>query len=232
MAIVIQNSPIANNIYKLRIDCEDAVKAGQFYMLRAWGNNPTFSRPISICDKEGTEAVFVYEVKGKGTKIFSSLKTGDKIELMGPRGNGFDVDSKRSVIIGGGVGTAPLLLLAKQLKNNGSHVTAFLGYREEEYLKDEISRYCDRIISNTGGFITDEIDEFDIDRVYMCGPEIMMKKAYELYKNNGCDVYVSVERRMACGVGACLGCNISTKNGNKKVCSDGPVFKAEDIFYE
>jgi dihydroorotate dehydrogenase electron transfer subunit len=201
-------------------------------MLRAWGDNLTFSRPISICDKKDGEAVFVYEVKGRGTKIFSSLKTGDKIELMGPRGNGFDANAKRSVIISGGVGIAPLLLLAKQLKLNGAHITAFLGYREEEYLKEEISGYCDRVISHTGGFITDVIDEFNVDSVFICGPEMMMKKAYELYKNIGCEIFISVERRMACGIGACLGCNIATKSGNKKVCSDGPVFKAKDIFYE
>jgi dihydroorotate dehydrogenase electron transfer subunit len=232
MAIVIQNSPIAENIYRLRVDCSDNIKAGQFYMLRAWGTNPTFSRPISICDKKDGETVFVYEAKGKGTKVFSSLKTGDKIELLGPRGNGFDIKAKQSVIIGGGVGIAPLLLLAKQLKHNGAHITAFLGYSREEYLVEEISRHCDRVISNTGGLITDDIDEFDVDRVYICGPAIMMQKAYELYKDMKCDIFVSVERRMACGIGACLGCNIVTKNGNKKVCSDGPVFNAKDIFYE
>lgn len=232
MAVIIQNTQIAKNIYKMRVCCSDHSKAGQFYMLRAWGNNPTFSRPISICDKDGDEIIFAYEVKGKGTKIFSSLKTGDKIELLGPRGNGHELSAKKCVLIGGGVGIAPLVYLAKQLKSLGSEVTAYLGYTNEAFLTEDISKYADKVVENIGGYITDYIDELDADSVYICGPEIMMKKAYELYKYTNAKVYASMERRMACGIGACLGCNIKTKNGNKKVCSDGPVFKAEDVFYE
>lgn len=232
MAVIIQNTKVAKNIYRMRVCCADDVKAGQFYMLRAWGDNPTFSRPISICDKNGEEIIFVYEVKGKGTKIFSSLKTGDKIDIFGPRGNGYELSSKKCILIGGGVGIAPLVYLAKQLKNLGAEITAYLGYNNEAFLTDEIKKYCDRVVENIGGYITDYIDELDADSVYICGPEIMMEKAYELYKYTNAKIYASMERRMACGIGACLGCNIKTKNGNKKVCSDGPVFKAEDVFYE
>jgi dihydroorotate dehydrogenase electron transfer subunit len=216
----------------MRVCCADRAKAGQFYMLRAWGNNPTFSRPLSVCDKKDDEIVFVYEVKGKGTKIFSSLKSGDKIELLGPRGNGYELSEKKCVLVGGGAGTSPLVYLAKQLKAIGAEVIAYLGYNNESFLTDEISAYCDKTVKNIGGFITDFIDELDADSVYACGPEIMMRKCFEMYKYTNAKVYVSMERRMACGIGACLGCNIKTKNGNKKVCSDGPVFRAEDVFYE
>jgi len=232
MAIVIQNSKISANIYKLRVLCADTVKAGQFYMLRSWGSNPVFSRPLSVSDADGNEVVFVYEVRGKGTKLFSSLKTGDEINMLGPLGNGYELSDKKCVLIGGGVGIAPLVYLAKQLKESKAEITVYLGYRDEIFLEKEMRQYADRMVVNTGGFITDYINEFDAENVYVCGPEIMMKKCYELYKYTNADIYVSLERRMACGIGACLGCNITTKYGNKKVCSDGPVFNAKDVFYE
>lgn len=232
MALILENKPIASNVFQMRVAANQQVKAGQFYMLRAWENIPTFSRPISICDQNGEELTFVYEVKGKGTGIFSTLQAGDEIELMGPRGNGFVLKGQKCVLVGGGVGIAPLLLLAKGLREQGAQITAYLGFRSEEYLKEEFACYCHHIITDVGGKITDVIETESFDCAYICGPEVMMQAAWDKLKHSADQIVVSVERRMACGVGVCLGCNIKTRQGNKKVCSDGPIFAAEDVFYE
>lgn len=232
MALIIENKPIGENVFRMRVAAKESVATGQFYMLRAWEDIPTFSRPISICDADEKGLVFVYEVKGKGTKMFSKLKAGEEVELVGPLGNGFALKGQKCVLIGGGVGVAPLLLLAGRLHEQGAQVTAYLGYRNESYLEEEFSRYCHRVVTDIGGKITDIIEEETFDCAYVCGPEVMMRAAYDTLKHHVSEIFVSVERRMACGVGACLGCNIKTRQGNKKVCSDGPVFDAEDVFYE
>ena len=199
-------------------------------------NGATFlPRPISICEKSENKLIFLYAVMGAGTKEFSKLKENDEISLIGPLGNGFDLekDYGRVALVSGGIGTAPMLELAKQLrnKNKDQKIDLYAGFRDDIYLIDELKEYVNeaKVSTNTGkygheGFVTELLNLEEYDTVLCCGPEVMMKKVVEMCKEKNVSIYVSMEKHMACGVGACLVCTCKTKDGNKRTCKDGPVF--------
>ncbi|WP_367925491.1 dihydroorotate dehydrogenase electron transfer subunit [uncultured Ruthenibacterium sp.] len=242
--VVLRNEPQAQNIYLLTALWDAATpapKAGQFYMLRAWAADeaPILSRPISLhsFDESLREVSFLYEVKGQGTEKLAALGTGDRLQLTGPAGNGFPIEGKKVALAGGGIGTAPLLQLAKELKNSGAEVHFFAGFRDEPYRLAAFASVCDnvQIATDTGrvghhGFVTDLLEPEQFDVVYTCGPEIMMEKVARMCLAKGVRVYVSKEAKMACGLGACLGCTCKSKNGGVSVCKDGPVFEGS-VFY-
>lgn len=231
---VLSNTKVTDGIYKMVVEDDNKVKAGQFYMLKHQGAT-LLPRPISVCEKENGTVTFLYATVGKGTKEFAALNANDEIELTGPLGNGFDLDKKygRVALVSGGIGTAPMLELAKRLreKNEEIKMDLYAGFRDEIFLIDELNKYVDKsyISTNTGkyghkGFVTDLLEVDKYDTVLCCGPEIMMKKVVEMCKEKNVQVYVSMEKHMACGVGACLVCTCKTKDGNKRTCKDGPVF--------
>jgi len=231
LAKVIENRKISNNIYLMRLEGNFKGDIGQFYMVRGWDRYPVLSRPISIHNKDENSISFLYQQKGEGTKILSKKEAGDEITLEGPYGNGYPLITGNIAIVGGGIGTAPLLYTAKKLKENkNNNVDIYLGFSEEAYLLDEFQKYSDEITITTKGFITEKLVGKKYDYVLTCGPDIMMRKVYDIFKNTDTLVYVSIERHMACGVGACLVCSCKTKDGNKKVCKDGPVFLGEDVY--
>ncbi|AQR93787.1 dihydroorotate dehydrogenase electron transfer subunit [Clostridium saccharoperbutylacetonicum] len=233
-AKVISNEEISKDIYKLVVEDDSEIKAGQFYMLKI--NGVTFlPRPISICEKTENRLTFLYAVVGEGTKEYKMLKKGDFINITGPLGNGFDIEKNynRVALVAGGIGTAPMLELAKKLrkKDKNQKIDLYAGFRDEIYLIDELKEYVDEISisTNTGkhghkGFITELLKPENYDTVLCCGPEIMMKKVVDMCKEKNVSVYVSMEKHMACGVGACLVCTCKTKDGHKRTCKDGPVF--------
>lgn len=233
MGKILSNKKISEDFYLMKVEEEKAVKMGQFYMLRSWEYYPVLSRPISIYDKDENSVSFLYKLIGEGTEIFSKLQVGDEIELAGPYGNGFPKVEGKIALVGGGVGIAPLYLTAKKLfdKNN---VDIFLGFSGDAILEEEYGAVCDKLYINIGGFVTDDIDPRNYDYILTCGPEIMMEVLYKKCKKFGVEdrLLVSTESRMACGVGACYCCTCKTKSGNKKVCKDGPVFQANEVFYE
>ncbi|MBW6411231.1 dihydroorotate dehydrogenase electron transfer subunit [Clostridium weizhouense] len=231
---VISNEKVVDNIYKMVCEDENDIKAGQFYMLKLNGQT-LLPRPISICEKDGNKITFVYAVVGKGTEEFSKLKQGEYINLTGPLGNGFNLeeDLGKVAIIAGGIGTAPMVEVSKRLreKNKEGIIDVYAGYRDEVYLVEELSKYANKVelTTNTGkhghkGFVTDILKVEEYDMVLCCGPEIMMKKVAKICKEKNVRVFVSMEKHMACGVGACLVCTCKTKDGNKRTCKDGPVF--------
>mgnify|MGYP002783186069 CR=1 FL=1 len=233
-AKIISNEEISKDIYKLVVEDNSEIKPGQFYMLKVKGET-LLPRPISICEKNGDKLTFLYAVVGKGTKEYTRLREGDSISLTGPVGNGFDLekDYGKVALVAGGIGTAPMLELAKNLRkrNKDQKIDVYFGFRDEIYLVDEIEKYSNevKVSTNTGkyghkGFITDILNVEDYDTVLCCGPEVMMKKVIDMCKGKNVGVYVSMEKHMACGVGACLGCTCKTKEGNKRTCKDGPVF--------
>lgn len=233
-AKIISNEEISKDIYKLVVEDNSEIKPGQFYMLKVKGET-LLPRPISICEKNGDKLTFLYAVVGKGTKEYTRLREGDSISLTGPVGNGFDLekDYGKVALVAGGIGTAPMLELAKNLRkrNKDQKIDVYFGFRDEIYLVDEIEKYSSevKVSTNTGkyghkGFITDILNVEDYDTVLCCGPEVMMKKVIDMCKEKNVGVYVSMEKHMACGVGACLGCTCKTKEGNKRTCKDGPVF--------
>ena len=233
-AKVISNEEISKDIYKLVVEDKNEINAGQFYMLKVEGQT-LLPRPISICEKNGDTLTFLYAVVGTGTKEYTKLKENDKISLTGPLGNGFDLnrDYGKVALVAGGIGTAPMLELSKRLRANSKEqkIDLYAGFRDEIYLINNFKEYTNeiKVSTNTGrhghkGFITDILKAHEYDTVLCCGPEIMMKKVVEMCKEKNVKVYVSMEKHMACGVGACLVCTCKTKDGHKRTCKDGPVF--------
>ena len=207
---------------------------GQFVMLRTEGDGLFLGRPISIMDWDNGVWTFLYKVVGKGTLAMSRLKSGDEIEMFGPMGNGFSQvirleKIRKAVLIGGGMGIAPMYGLAKALRKTGAHVKIHLGFTDEPILRKEFADVADELIINVGGYVTDDV-KFELGPVYFaCGPELMMKAAAGKAREAGAEMVVSLESRMACGMGACLGCTIDTTRGSKRVCKDGPCFKYEEV---
>ncbi len=231
---VLSNKKVVDNIYKMVCEDDNIIKAGQFYMLKVDGQT-LLPRPISICEKEDNKITFLYAAVGKGTEEFSKLKEGHYINLTGPLGNGFDLDEYlgKVAIVSGGIGTAPMVEVCKVLRRNNKYglIDVYAGFRDDIYLTEELSKYANKVevTTNTGkhghkGFVTDILKPEEYDIVLCCGPEIMMKKVVEMCKEKKVKVYVSMEKHMACGVGACLVCTCKTKGGNKRTCKDGPVF--------
>ncbi len=229
---VISNVKISasDNMYVIKVagnfkDC----RMGQFYMLRGWKDYPLLARPISIHDVDDEGASFMYRVIGEGTELFSRMKAGDIMTVQGPCGNGYpDVESgKKVALIGGGMGIAPLLYAARSLNKPD----VYLGFREEVLEKDKYLPFANKVITRVGGTILDDLNPSDYDVIFTCGPLGMEKALAEKVKGSGAKLYVSLEKHMACGMGACLVCSVGTILGNKKVCKDGPIFDADEVLF-
>lgn len=230
--LVVENTLIARDVYRLRVegDTSPITAPGQFAQLKVDGFY--LPRPISICDWDEKETMFIYKVVGQGTKALSKMLPGQKIEILTGLGNGFDVKKAGEInlLAGGGLGVAPLYGLAKRL---GKGVVA-LGFQSESdvFLKEEFEKlgFETRIATVDGtmghqGFVTGLMEDLSGAQVFACGPEPMLKAVHKLYPTG----QYSFEARMACGVGACMGCTCHTKLGAKRVCADGPVFGGEEI---
>lgn len=230
MAKIIENINVCKDYFILRTDLDVKVYPGQFFMLRAWESYPTLSRPISVYDvTDGVD--FLIEKRGEGTKILEKLEKGDEIKLFGPFGNSFYANVDEVALVGGGVGVAPFHYLIKEIQKlkKDSKITLYIGEREELELENAFKDINCDIKIKKGGFITDIIDFEKHPLIYTCGPEIMMKKVVELAKEHDTITYVSLEKRMGCGVGACLSCSCDTKKGRRRSCKEGPIFKGSDL---
>ena len=234
MAEILQNEQVSDDFYLMKVKKENQAAMGQFYMLRAWNEYPVLSRPISVFDADPETVSFLYKVVGKGTEIFTKLKAGDEITLDGPHGNGFPEVKGKIALVGGGVGIAPLYLTAKTLKklDPDTKVNIYLGFSGQPILTDRYEAVADQVKVNVGGFVTDDIDPREYDFILTCGPEIMMKVLYRKCRDlkAKAPVYVSMENRMACGIGACLVCTCKTSKGNRRACKDGPVMLGNEVF--
>ena len=236
MAEIIKNEPIASGIYRMTVSGAPLGRAGQFFMLRVPGAlDPLLGRPISICeiDANAGTTTFVYQTVGRGTAQFAKLLPGQQIEAQGPYGNGFPLKSGRAVLIGGGIGTAPMLQLAKELRASdpARKIDVYFGFREEAYLENEFPQYADSVTLNIGGYVVNDVD-FALDATYYaCGPAPMLRAAAEAAAAANANLFVSLEKHMACGVGACLGCTCQTEHGRKRVCKDGPVFDYREVLH-
>lgn len=238
-AKVLLNKEISPGIFKMVCYDENEIKAGQFYMLKL-NNETLLPRPISICEKNGNEITFLYAVVGKGTEGFSKVREDEEIFLTGPLGNGFNLDEAKGkvAIVAGGIGTAPMVEVSKRLRalDNDKIIDAYLGFRDEIYLEQEYEKYVTnlKISTNSGkhghkGFVTEILKVEDYDTVLICGPEVMMKAVNNMCQEKGVTSFVSMEKHMACGVGACLVCTCKTKEGHKRTCKDGPVFNGNYV---
>lgn len=233
---------IGNDVYDMQIEFKDAAKqakAGQFLHILC-GDAAYLRRPISICEIKDDELRFIFRVKGVGTKALAEKNTGDMLDVLGPLGNGFDIENVngKSVLIGGGIGIFPLLQVAKKLDN----ATVLLGFRTdaEIMLKDEFLKYTDNVLiatddgsfgfkGTTADLLLKVISDGKPDRIYTCGPMPMMKAISDIAVKNGIKTQVSLEERMGCGIGACMTCTCNVAGEKKRVCKDGPVFDASEV---
>ncbi len=242
------NKRIVEDIYKMELVCEKIAKEakpGQFLQVKVNEvGAPLLRRPISINEIIVDENVIViyYKVVGKGTKILSEIEAGKELNVIGPLGRGFDIDyeNKNIAVVGGGIGIAPLLELNKALCSKNT-VYTFLGYNDNPYLVEDFENNSNNVEISTvtgkvgyKGFIIDVLEEAlknnDIDIIYTCGPTPMIKRVVDIADRENIKCQVSLEERMACGIGACLGCSIETTDGKmKKVCADGPVFWSDEV---
>ena len=222
--------------------------SGQFISMYTKDGSKLLPRPISLCEieKEKKQIRVVYRVTGDGTgtQQFSKLSKGDRIDILGPLGNGFPVDEaagRKAVLIGGGIGVPPMLELAKQMPGEKVMV---MGYRDEQFLTEEFKRQGRLYIATengsagTKGNVMDAIAEnaLTAEIIYACGPSPMLRAIKQYAEENNIVCYVSMEERMACGIGACLACVCQSKEidghshvHNKRVCKDGPVFLSTEV---
>ena len=249
VSIVIQEK-LASDVFSMWIQTKDIAKnarAGQFISVYSKDGSRLLPRPISICEVEGDRLRIVYRTVGKGTKEFSGYGAGDTLDVMGPLGNGYTKLNKKAILMGGGIGIPPMLELARELKNGGYDVSdadIVLGYRDELFLNEELAQYGRVTIATedgsagTKGNVLDAIKAEGIkgDVIYACGPTPMLRAIKAYAKENGIECYLSLEEKMACGIGACLACVCKSKEiddhshvHNKRVCKEGPVFNAEDV---
>lgn len=250
---VVSQKQIGTGIYDLTIQTKEiaaVAKAGQFVSVYSNDASKLLPRPISLCgiDRKAGTLRLVYRVTGEhtGTEEFSRLQAGDTMKIMGPLGNGFTVEKgKKAFLIGGGIGVPPMLQLAKEMKDAGENFQIVMGYRDAgTFLLDEFKEQGESFVATedgsvgTKGNVLDAIREnhLDADVIYACGPTPMLRalKAYAEEQNMTC--YVSMEERMACGIGACLACvcNSTDKDAhsnvkNKRICKEGPVFNAKEV---
>ena len=243
MAKIVDNLRLSEDFFLMKVAHKDSAEMGQFYMLRAWEDQyPLLSRPISIFDIDKETVSFLYKPVGKGTHILSELKKDDDISLLGPNGNGFPQVKGRVALVGGGLGIAPFYLTAKRLKeyDPGNLVDVYLGFSGTPVFAKEYEEVADSAFVNVGGFITDCISPEKYDYIFTCGPEIMMKALYNKCCEQGVGerLYVSLEERMVCGFGICVCCVVRIKSKgstdgfeHKKVCTDGPVFRCEEVVF-
>ena len=246
MAIVLEQRILAEGVYSMWLSTSIAKEAvpGQFVSLYCEEHSRLLPRPISICeiDKERSAIRLVYRLAGEGTKEFSALQTDDEVKILGPLGNGFPLEGEHPIVIGGGIGVPPMLELAKSLS---AKATIVLGYRDEQlFLKEQFEDYGQlEIATDNGavgvhGTVVDVLEQKQItgDVIYACGPKPMLAAVKRYAMEHEIKCYVSLEERMACGIGACLGCVCQTKEEdahshvhNTRVCKDGPVFLAEEV---
>ncbi|MFZ2539157.1 MAG: dihydroorotate dehydrogenase electron transfer subunit [Oscillospiraceae bacterium] len=245
---IVKKNNIAKNCYDFTVKCPDIAgiaQAGQFAHIKAEGF--TLRRPISICevDKEAGTIRLVFEVRGDGTAKIAELNANSMIDIMAPLGKGFTLldKSKKAIVVGGGIGVPPMVEVSKHY---GENATAIIGFRSANavILKDDFDKLGATVMLCTDdgtmgikGYVSTALEERlqggDADIIYACGPHVMLKAVIELADKFNVQCEVSLEERMACGVGACLGCACKTvKNGKEyfsHVCKDGPVFSSKDV---
>lgn len=248
---IVSQECIGTDIYSMWLETKtiaQSAKPGQFLSLYSRDGSKLLPRPISICeiDKEKNRIRLVYRVTGKntGTEEFSRLHARIPVEAMGPLGNGFPLEEgkgKRIFLIGGGIGIPPMLETAKQLQ---AEKQIILGYRDELFLNQEFEQYGDVYLATedgsagTKGNVLDAIREHHLqaDMIFACGPTPMLRALKAYAQEQGIVCYISMEERMACGIGACLGCVCQSKEvdghshvHNKRICKDGPVFLSTEV---
>jgi dihydroorotate dehydrogenase electron transfer subunit len=216
-------------------------KPGQFVMVRCGENDEyPLRRPFSIHQREEDKIALLFNIVGSGTQWLAQRTSGDKLDLLGPLGNGFSIgpDSKKLLMIAGGIGIAPLVFLAEEAIKRGLEVTLLYGASTAAqlypHLPDGLVTATEDGSVGTKGLITDLLPDFigEANQIFACGPLPMYRTMAKMPELKNKSVQISLEVRMGCGLGVCYGCTVKTKNGLKQVCQDGPIFELNDILWE
>jgi dihydroorotate dehydrogenase electron transfer subunit len=231
---IVSNTNIAKDVFRMEIGIHLDAQPGQFVQIQVPGYY--LRRPISICELKDDSFVIIYKVLGSGTDVLSKMKAGEMLDVVGPLGTGFPIEDKDPVLIGGGVGVPPLYETAKRYKKADRKVTVVLGFntKADAFYLDEFKELGANVhvatmdgSLGTCGTVIDAINESNIrpNFVLACGPTPMLRAVNQAYTG-----YISLEARMACGIGACMGCVVpAAAGGNLRVCKDGPVFKTGEV---
>lgn len=237
---IVEHKPLTKDVYRMVLsgDTSGMTMPGQFIEISLPGF--FLRRPISVCDYDGSTITIIYKVVGRGTDAMAKMKEGETIDALTGLGHGFDVEKsgESPLLVGGGVGVPPLFHLARKLIAAGRSVTVILGFNraDEIFYAREFEELGARVIVTTvdgsvgvKGFVTDALPGH-FSHVYSCGPMPMLRALYRA--TQGTSGEFSLEERMGCGFGACMGCSIMTKEGSRRVCKDGPVFDKEVLEWQ
>ncbi len=236
---ILSNKEVGNKTYQIHLQAKEEFHSlpGQFCEVALPGFY--LRRPLSIFDQKKNTITFLYKILGEGTKSLSQIKEGENLDVLLNLGNGFSLEKSTSpLLIGGGIGVAPLYFLAKELRKQNKNVKFLFGFRnkEEALLLDDFSKLGEVYLTSDDGTLGEKGNpvsylanhSLDFDFFYACGPLVMLKYLSQTPFQGE----VSLEARMGCGFGACRGCSIKTTEGFKRVCKEGPVFKKEEVIYE
>lgn len=252
--LVKSNEKVGPDIYKMILKANKRIEAnpGQFIHLKIKNDSydPLLRRPFSIFDvnKKNNLLTIFYKVCGRGTKLMTEIKNGEEVDVLENLGNGFNLKMKNKnlVLIGGGMGIAPLYYLAKKLAKT-NRLRVLLGAQNKEeliFLNNKFSKLDLKLdnatIDGSLGFKGNVVDllkniikdKQKIDYIYSCGPTPMLKELKKIVINNDIETEASLEERMGCGVGVCLSCTVRTSNGNKRACKEGPVFPLKEVIFD
>lgn len=244
--IVSEKKFLNSSFFKLKLKSKKTlpeINPGQFVEVQVNSDSKVLlRRPISIndVDSQTNEISLIIQTVGQGTKELAKINEGEEINLVYPLGNGFNIEGENPLLVGGGVGIAPLLYLAKNFHAKGIKPKVLLGFRSQEQMIDlkEYEKYANVYISTQDGSVgskglvtENEIFTQSYDTIYTCGPTPMMKAISDYSLKNNIKCYASLENKMACGIGACLCCVQNTTEGHKCTCTEGPVFNVKDIIW-
>ena len=245
---ILANEAINANVKRMVIEAPqiaEAAQPGQFVHVKKPDSVNFLRRPFSIADadRENGTIALIYRIVGKGTAEYAAMKVGEAFSILGPIGNGFALKDGRPLLIGGGVGIAPLIYLSRQLKDKKPILLIGGKNKDEVFWEKYLQEFADKIYITTDdgsvgfkGFtvqlLPQILAENNIEHIYTCGPNIMMEGVAKLAHKHDIDCQVSLEKRMACGIGVCLGCTFEGKLTGKrrKVCTEGPVFASKEVF--
>ena len=245
--VVVSNKRLSDTVFSIVVLCAEiaeAARAGQFVSISC-GAGRILRRPVSICRAGNGELEFIFEIKGDGTRWLSERVPGQKLDILGPLGKGFDLPGGRLILVGGGIGAPPMLFAANTVKGAA---TAILGFRSAAnvILFNEFKEICENVVLTTDdgslgqhGFVTGPLEDLLKNGIYKavaaCGPRPMLSAVAAICARYGTQCQVSLEERMGCGIGACTVCACATKTDGagrmSRVCKDGPVFDAQDVVW-
>ena len=248
-AQVLSQQELAEGVFRLWLEAPEiagAAQPGQFVQVHVHQAGVLLRRPLGVAELEPGKGALslIYRRVGRGTEALSKLLPGESVNLLGPLGKGFHFKGSKALLVGGGMGLSPLLCCAESLARAGKEAEVLMGGRTaaELFWQKLFEPYASKLHLTTDdgslgvkGFVTTPLPKLlergSYEEVAVCGPEIMMKGVADIVRQHGLPCEVSLEKRMACGLGACLSCSVDTAHGRRKVCKDGPVFPAEEVFF-